>query len=185
VVGVNRKVRNKPGSIGLVLARTKTSLVPVEGVAEGGRLVVSGPNIMKGYIKADGSIAPPPETGYDTGDIVTIDDDVFITIIGRAKRFAKIGGEMVSLAYIEEAVQEVWPDEPHAAVSVSGDDSKGESIVLLTERKNADREELRAALIKNGMAEIAIPKKVMVVDALPRIGVGKADYRAAAAMAEE
>ncbi|MDR3164888.1 MAG: AMP-binding protein [Synergistaceae bacterium] len=185
VVGVNRKCRNKPGSIGLVLACTKTSLVPVEGIDEGGRLVVSGPNVMKGYIKADGSIVPPPEIGYDTGDIVTIGDDGFITIIGRAKRFAKIGGEMVSLAYVEEAVQEVWPDEPHAAVSVSGDDSKGESIVLLTERKNADREELRAALIKNGMAEIAVPKKVIVVDALPRIGVGKVDYRAAATLAAE
>ena len=185
VVGVNRKVRNKSGTIGPVLAQTKTSLIPVEGIEEGGRLVVSGPNIMKGYIKPDGSIAPPPETGYDTGDIVTIDDDGFITIIGRARRFAKIGGEMVSLAYVEEAVQEVWPDEPHAAVSVSGDGTKGESIVLLTERKNADREELRAALVKNGMAEIAIPKKVIVVDALPRIGVGKVDYRAAANMAAE
>jgi acyl-[acyl-carrier-protein]-phospholipid O-acyltransferase/long-chain-fatty-acid--[acyl-carrier-protein] ligase len=185
VVGVNRRGRNKPGSIGLALARTKTSLAPVEGIEEGGRLIVKGPNIMKGYIKADGSIAPPPETGYDTGDIVTIDEDGFITIIGRAKRFAKIGGEMVSLAYVEEAVQEVWPDEPHAAVSLSGDDSKGESIVLLTERKNADREELRAALVKNGMAEIAIPKKVIVVDALPRIGVGKVDYKTAANMAAE
>ncbi|MDR1133636.1 MAG: AMP-binding protein [Synergistaceae bacterium] len=185
VVGVNRRGRNKPGSIGLALARTKTSLAPVEGIEEGGRLIVKGPNIMKGYIKADGSIVPPPETGYDTGDIVTIDEDGFITIIGRAKRFAKIGGEMVSLAYVEEAVQEVWPDEPHAAVSLSGDDSKGESIVLLTERKNADREELRAALAKNGMAEIAIPKKVIVVDALPRIGVGKVDYKTAANMAAE
>jgi acyl-[acyl-carrier-protein]-phospholipid O-acyltransferase/long-chain-fatty-acid--[acyl-carrier-protein] ligase len=185
VVGVNRKGRNKPGSIGLPLARTKTSLASVDGIEEGGRLIVSGPNVMKGYIKADGSIVPPPETGYDTGDIVTIDDEGFITIIGRARRFAKIGGEMVSLAYIEEAVQEVWPEDAHAAVSVSGDDAKGESIVLLTERKNADREELRAALVKNGMAEIAIPKKVIVVDALPRIGVGKVDYKTAASMAAE
>jgi acyl-[acyl-carrier-protein]-phospholipid O-acyltransferase/long-chain-fatty-acid--[acyl-carrier-protein] ligase len=164
---------------------TKTDLVSVEGIEDGGRLIIRGPNVMKGYIKADGSILPPPETGYDTGDIVTIDDDGFITIIGRARRFAKIGGEMVSLAYVEEAVQEVWPDEPHAAVSVSGDDSKGESIVLLTERKNADREELRAALVKNGMAEIAIPKRVIVVDALPRMGVGKVDYKTAANMAAE
>jgi acyl-[acyl-carrier-protein]-phospholipid O-acyltransferase/long-chain-fatty-acid--[acyl-carrier-protein] ligase len=185
VVGVNKRGRNKPGSIGLALARTKTSLAPVEGIEEGGRLIVKGPNIMKGYINTDGSIVPPPETGYDTGDIVTIDDDGFITIIGRARRFAKIGGEMVSLAYVEEAVQEVWPDEPHAAVSVSGDDTKGESIVLLTERKNADREELRAALVKNGMAEISIPKRVIVVDVLPRIGVGKVDYKTAANMAAE
>ncbi|MDR1580990.1 MAG: AMP-binding protein [Synergistaceae bacterium] len=185
VVGVNMRGRNKPGSIGRTLAQTKTSLVSVEGIEEGGRLIVSGPNVMKGYIKADGSIAPPPESGYDTGDIVIIDDDGFITIIGRARRFAKIGGEMVSLAYVEEAVQEVWPEEPHAVVSVSGDGTKGESIVLLTERKNADREELRVALVKYGMAEIAIPKRVIVVDALPRIGVGKVDYKTAANMAAE
>ncbi|MDR3076138.1 MAG: AMP-binding protein [Synergistaceae bacterium] len=183
VVGVNRKGRNNPGSIGLPLPCVKTSIVPVDGVAEGGRLVVRGPNVMKGYIKADGSIVPPPDEGYDTGDIVTADDDGFVTIIGRAKRFAKIGGEMISLAYIEEAVQEVWPDEAHAVVSISGDDNKGEVIVLLTERKDADREILRAALAENGLSEIAIPRKIIVAEALPRIGVGKIDYQSAAKIA--
>jgi acyl-[acyl-carrier-protein]-phospholipid O-acyltransferase/long-chain-fatty-acid--[acyl-carrier-protein] ligase len=185
VVGVNRRGRNKPGSIGLALAMIETALAPVEGIEEGGRLVIRGPNVMKGYIRADGSMLPPPEEGYDTGDIVTIDDEGFITIIGRAKRFAKIGGEMVSLAYVEEAAQEVWPDDAHAAVSVSGEDSRGESIVLLTERKNADREELRLALIKNGMSEISIPRRVITVDALPRMGVGKIDYKTAAGIASE
>jgi acyl-[acyl-carrier-protein]-phospholipid O-acyltransferase/long-chain-fatty-acid--[acyl-carrier-protein] ligase len=110
---------------------------------------------------------PPPDDGYDTGDIVTIDEEGFVTIIGRARRFAKIGGEMVSLAYVEEAVQEVWPDEPHAVVSVSGDESRGEVIMMLTERQNADREELRAALIKNGLPELAIPKKIIAVESMP------------------
>jgi acyl-[acyl-carrier-protein]-phospholipid O-acyltransferase/long-chain-fatty-acid--[acyl-carrier-protein] ligase len=185
VVGVNRKARNKRGSIGQPLPCVKTALAPVEGVAEGGRLIVRGPNVMKGYIKEDGSITKVPEEGYDTGDIVVIDDEDFITIVGRAKRFAKIGGEMVSLAYIEEAVQEVWPDDPHAVVSISGGDSRGEVIAMLTERKNADREELRSALTKNGLPELAIPKKIIIVEALPKIGVGKTDYRAAFEIASE
>jgi acyl-[acyl-carrier-protein]-phospholipid O-acyltransferase/long-chain-fatty-acid--[acyl-carrier-protein] ligase len=185
VVGVNRKMRNKYGSIGQPLACIKTTLVPVDGVAEGGRLVVRGPNIRKGYIREDGSITKVPEEGYDTGDIVVMDSEDFITIVGRAKRFAKIGGEMVSLAYIEEAVQEVWPDEPHAVVSISGGDSRGEVIAMLTERKNADREELRFALTKNGLPELAIPKKIITVEALPKIGVGKIDYQTAAKMASE
>ncbi|MCL2684726.1 MAG: AMP-binding protein, partial [Synergistaceae bacterium] len=183
VVSVNKKGHNKPGSIGMPLAGIRTSITPVEGVAEGGRLIVRGPNVMKGYIMEDGSINPPPDTGYDTGDIVTIDDEGFITIIGRAKRFAKIGGEMISLAFVEEAVQAIWPDEPHAVVSVSGDESKGEILVLLSERQNADREELRAALTDHGLSELAIPKKVIVVETLPRIGVGKVDYQAAAKIA--
>jgi acyl-[acyl-carrier-protein]-phospholipid O-acyltransferase/long-chain-fatty-acid--[acyl-carrier-protein] ligase len=185
VVGVNRKGRNKPGSIGLPLPCVKTSLSPVEGLDEGGRLVLRGPNLMKGYIRADGSITPPPDEGYDTGDIVTIDGEGFITIIGRAKRFAKIGGEMVSLTYVEEAAQEVWPDEAHAVVSVSSDESKGELIVMLTERKNPSREELRDELSKRGLPELAIPKKIIPVEALPRIGVGKIDYQTSARIASE
>ena len=183
VIGVNRKNRNKHGSIGQPLACIRTGIAPVDGVNEGGRLIVRGPNAMKGYIRADGSITPPPDEGYDTGDIVTIDDEGYITIIGRAKRFAKIGGEMISLAFVEEAVQAVWPDEQHAVVNVLGDENKGESLAMLTERKDADREELRAALTYHGLSELAIPKKVIVVEALPRIGVGKVDYQAAAAIA--
>ena len=183
VVGVNKKGRNKLGSIGMALGGIRISIAPVEGVEEGGRLIVRGPNVMRGYIQADGSITPPPDAGYDTGDIVTVDDEGFITIIGRAKRFAKIGGEMISLAFVEEAVQLVWPDEPHAVVSHTGDESKGEMLVLLTERANADREELRNALTEHGLSELAIPKRVIAVDALPRIGVGKVDYTAAAEIA--
>jgi acyl-[acyl-carrier-protein]-phospholipid O-acyltransferase/long-chain-fatty-acid--[acyl-carrier-protein] ligase len=92
---------------------------------------------------------------------------------------------MVSLAYIEEAVQEVWPDEPHAIVSISGGDSRGEVIAMLTERKNADREELRSALAKNGLPELVIPKKIIIMEALPKIGVGKIDYPAAVKIAAE
>ncbi|MDR1472910.1 MAG: AMP-binding protein [Synergistaceae bacterium] len=183
VVGVNRLGRNVPGSIGLPLPCVRTGLKPVEGVEGAGRLVVRGPNVMKGYIQADGTIIPPPEDGYDTGDIVSIDNEGFMTIRGRVKRFAKIGGEMVSLAQVEEAIQEVWPDDIHAVVSVP-DEGRGEMIVLLTERESPDREELRAALSGKGLPELALPKKIIATDSMPKIGVGKIDYQGAARMAE-
>jgi acyl-[acyl-carrier-protein]-phospholipid O-acyltransferase/long-chain-fatty-acid--[acyl-carrier-protein] ligase len=184
VVGVNRRVRNVFGSIGLPLPCVRTHIRPVDGVHEGGRLVINGPNVMKGYIQADGSILPPPEDGYDTGDIVTIDEDGFITIRGRARRFAKIGGEMVSLASVEEAVHEVWPDDVHALVSIPAE-NRGEIIVLLTERPSPDKEELRVELTGRGLPEIALPKRIIGVDSIPRIGVGKIDYQSAARIAAE
>jgi acyl-[acyl-carrier-protein]-phospholipid O-acyltransferase/long-chain-fatty-acid--[acyl-carrier-protein] ligase len=184
VVGVNRRGRNVFGSIGLPLPCIRVHTVPVEGVHEGGRLVAKGPNIMKGYIRADGSILPPPDEGYDTGDIVTIDAEGFMTIRGRAKRFAKIGGEMVSLASVEEVVGEIWPENAHAVVSVPSGD-RGEIIVLITERPSTDREELRSELIRRGLPEIALPKKIIEVASIPRIGVGKIDYQSASGIAAE
>ena len=75
---------------------------------------------MLGYIRADapGVIVPPPDGWYDTGDVVSIDEDGFIAIRGRLKRFAKIGGETVSLAVVENCAAALWPDNAHAAVAV-------------------------------------------------------------------
>lgn len=184
VVGVNAKCRNRFGSIGRPLPLIECHLNPVEGVAEGGRLVVRGPNVMKGYLREGGAIEPPPDDGYDTGDIVTIDEEGYVFIKGRAKRFAKIGGEMVSLTQVEEVAQEIWPDIPHAVVGIV-DENRGEIIVLLTEKADPDREELRRGMAAKGLPELAIPKKIIHLEALPRIGVGKTDYAAAAKIASE
>ncbi|GHV52385.1 hypothetical protein FACS1894216_08410 [Synergistales bacterium] len=184
VVSVNRQGSCKPGSIGKPLPLARASLAPMDGIdiSEGrGILVIKGPNIMRGYIQADGSITPPPETGYPTGDIVSIDGEGYITIEGRAKRFAKIGGEMVSLAAIEEAVQEIWPDNAHAVVSVP-DESRGETIMLVTDRPQPESAALRSALAAKGLSELAIPKKIICAETLPRMGVGKTDYQAATAI---
>jgi acyl-[acyl-carrier-protein]-phospholipid O-acyltransferase/long-chain-fatty-acid--[acyl-carrier-protein] ligase len=184
VVGVNRVGHYKFGSIGKPLPCVQVSLAPVEGVKGAGRLLLRGPNIMKGYIQRDGSMLPPDENGYDTGDIVSIDGDGFMTIEGRAKRFAKIGGEMISLSYIENAVQEVWPDYAQAVVSVP-EESKGEVIVLLTENPSPDRERLRTELIAKGLSELFIPKRIIHLESIPKIGVGKIDYQNAAKLAAE
>ena len=105
VLALNTPMFNKFGTVGRLMPGTTPRLEPVPGVDEGGRLYVKGPNVMLGYLKADnpGVIEPPPEGWHDTGDIVTIDAQGFVTIKGRAKRFAKIGGEMISLAAVEIA----------------------------------------------------------------------------------
>jgi acyl-[acyl-carrier-protein]-phospholipid O-acyltransferase/long-chain-fatty-acid--[acyl-carrier-protein] ligase len=156
-------------------------LDPVEGIHEGGRLHVRGPNVMLGYLdaKAPGGIAPPEGGWHDTGDIVTVDDG-FVTIRGRAKRFAKIGGEMISLAAVEVMVQSLWPECNHVVVSLP-DARKGEQIVLVTDKAGADRESLLAHGKAQGVPELWIPKAVLVAS-IPVLGSGKIDYVATAEM---
>ncbi len=144
-----------------------------------------GPNVMLGYLRPEApcKLEPPPDGWYDTGDIVTIDQDGFLTIVGRAKRFAKIGGEMVSLAAAEALVTAIWRDALHAVVAVP-DIRKGERLLLVTTHRNAELRELLAAARERGVPEIAVPRDVMVVDKLPLLGTGKMDYPAVQRLAE-
>src|SRR5262249_58649071 len=131
---------NRVGTVGRLLSGIEARLEPLPGVDEGGRLYVRGPNVMLGYLKADnpGVVVPPERSWHDTGDIVTIDRDGFVTIKGRAKRFAQIGGEMVSLAAVEALAAELWPEAQSAVVS-EPDPRRGERLVLVTEKKRATR----------------------------------------------
>jgi len=186
VIAVNTPMHYRPGSVGRFLPGIRHRIEPVPGIEKGGRLFISGPNVMLGYLRAEnpGVIEPPEEGWHDMGDIVEVDELGFVTIAGRAKRFAKIGGEMVSLTAAETQAADLWPDNQHAVVSIP-DDRKGEQLVLVTDRPDADREALSAHAKANGIAEIMVPRTVVVSDSVPLLATGKVDYPAVQALAEE
>lgn len=183
VVAVNTAIHNRDGTVGRLLPAIRMKLEPVEGISDAGRLWLDGPNMMMGYMTADrpGELQPL-EGWHDTGDIVSVDRDGFITIRGRAKRFAKIAGEMVSLGAVEMLVQSLWPEERHAAVAVP-DKRRGERIVLVTTADDASAEELRQFGKKAGAAELMVPNDIIKVEEIPVLGSGKTDYVSARKLA--
>jgi len=185
-LALNTPMFNKFGSVGRILPGMEARLDKVEGVTEGGRLLVSGPNVMLGYLKAErpGVLEPPPGGWHDTGDIVTIDPQGFVTIKGRAKRFAKVGGEMISLAAVEALAVELWPDDLSAVVAVP-DMRKGERLILATQKKNATRSDFMAFAKQQHAADLMIPSEVMIFDKLPLLGSGKVDLMNLAKLVNE
>ncbi len=187
IVAVNTPMAFRAGTVGKLIPGLEHRLEPVEGVARGGRLLVRGPNVMAGYLRADnpGVLDKSALTDgwYDTGDIVDLDAEGFVTILGRAKRFAKLAGEMVSLTAVENAVAALWPDAQHAVVAIS-DPRKGEALALVTSARDVTRERLVAGFRERGLAELMIPRTILVVDAVPLLGSGKTDYKAVQALAE-
>jgi acyl-[acyl-carrier-protein]-phospholipid O-acyltransferase/long-chain-fatty-acid--[acyl-carrier-protein] ligase len=177
VLSMNTPMHSQPGSVGRLMPGVSHRLQPVPGIEEGGRLLVYGPNIMTGYYLPDapGKIQPLHGGWYDTGDIVTIDDIGYITIRGRAKRFAKIGGEMVSLAAVEEYIGKLWPQYTHAVLQVP-DPKKGEQLVLVTTNPTASRNDLVNYAKENGINELSIPKRILLIDTIPVLGTGKTNY---------
>ncbi|WP_122465450.1 MULTISPECIES: AMP-binding protein [Brevundimonas] len=185
VAAVNHPDRNRPGSVGQLLPGVEGRIEPVEGIDRGGRLFVRGPNIMAGYLSADdpGQIEPLVGGWHDTGDIVELDDERYVEILGRAKRFAKIGGEMVSLAAVEGLASAVWPENRHAVVSLP-DARKGERLVLVTDNSGAELGRLGEWARAHGAPELAVPRKIVKVSELPVLGTGKTDYVAIQQMVE-
>ena len=177
VVSNNYYAHHKTGTVGMLCEGIQHRLEPVDGVHRGGRLWLKGDNIMLGYLRITnpGVVEPPADGWYDTGDIVDIDEEGYITILGRAKRFAKIGGEMISLAAVEEVLGETWPDDKHAVIMLHGG-PRGETLTLVTTKEGLKRDEMRQKLSDLGMAEIAIPKKVLIMEDLPLLSTGKVDY---------
>ena len=186
VIAVNTPMHFQAGSVGRLLPAIEARLDDVPGIDEGGRLFIRGPNVMAGYLKADkpGVLQPPEDGWHDTGDIVTIDDEGFVVIRGRAKRFAKIAGEMVSLPAVEGYAGKVWPDADHAIVT-KPDAKKGEALVMFTTAKDADSKKLQAWGKENGVTELMIPRDIRHVDELPVLGTGKLDYVTMGEMAAE
>jgi acyl-[acyl-carrier-protein]-phospholipid O-acyltransferase/long-chain-fatty-acid--[acyl-carrier-protein] ligase len=179
VIAMNTAMHCKPGTVGRFLPGIETRIEPVPGVATGGRLFIRGANVMLGYMRATapGEIEALEDGWYDTGDIVEIDAEGYVAIKGRAKRFAKIAGEMVSMTAAESLVASLWPDDQHAVVSVP-DARKGERLLLVTSRKTANVSEILAQARVRGVSEIMVPRDLMIVDALPLLGTGKLDYPA-------
>ncbi len=177
VVACSLPDRTKPGSVGPLLPGIEARLEPVAGIDAGGRLVVRGPNVMAGYLHADkpGVLVPPKDGWHDTGDIVDIDAAGLVSIRGRAKRFAKIGGEMISLAAVEAMVTTLWPEQNHVVLSLP-DDRKGEQLVLVTEHKGAQRSDLLAVAKAQGVPELWVPRQILVVDQIPVMATGKTDF---------
>jgi len=186
VLAANQPGDIRSGTVGQMLPGVETRLEEVEGLENAGRLHVRGLNIMKGYVTADepGAIKPPKDGWHDTGDVVAIDKHGYVSIRGRLKRFAKIGGEMVSLAVVENCASAVWPDNLHAA-AILPDPKKGEQIILVTDRQDAPRGLLLSWAQSHGVAELAVPKKIVCVDEVPVLGTGKIDYLKVKTLAEE
>lgn len=178
-LSINSSMHCKPGTVGRFMPGIDYRLDPVPGIHAGGRLYVKGPNVMLGYMKSDkpGKLQAIHDGWYDTGDICDVDDEGYITILGRAKRFAKVGGEMVSLTAVESMAREYWPSCLHAVIA-KPDEKKGERLILITEEADADRSALARFAKEQGYSELFIPREIQIVKQLPVLGSGKIDYAA-------
>ena len=181
-LAINSAMQNRPGTVGRLLPGIDAKVVPVEGT-DGGVLWVHGPNVMIGTVTAaDPNHIDAPEDGwYDTGDVVTLDPERFLTIVGRVKRFAKPGGERISMDGCEELAGACWPGAMHAVIAVP-DARKGEALVLVTTQPDATAKALLAFARERGLGEIMVPRVVLVVAKLPLLGSGKVNYPAVQAM---
>lgn len=190
-LSMSTRMHNKIGSVGRFLPEISYYLQPVEGITHGGELHVKGPNVMLGYINPEtGRVTPTsshafPEANngwYDTGDVVSIDDQGFVTILGRIKRFAKIGGEMISLVAIEDRLNALWPAHKHVLFAFPHT-RKGEQLILLTTGLMT-QEDVTSQLKSQGLTELSLPKKILYVDHIPLLATGKVDLRSAKSLAD-
>ena len=185
VLACNLPHNNRDGTVGRLLPGIEARLEEVPGLNDGKRLFVRGPNVMAGYLLADnpGIVVAPQGGWHDTGDIVTMDDG-YVAIRGRAKRFAKLGGEMVSLAAVETLACGLWSDAQHVVLSFP-DPRKGEQLLLVTDKPDASKDALLAHARSEGFPDLWVPKEILVVAAVPVLASGKVDLQATVAMAQK
>lgn len=177
VLSANKKNAIKFGSVGQLLPDIQYKLKPVDGIEDGSVLVVAGDNIMQGYYLPEqpGVLVPPENGWYDTGDVVSIDNEGFIFIKGRLKRFAKVAGEMVSLDTVEKIANHAAPDGSHAAIACS-EVSRGESIVIFSSSPTLNREALIQSAKQLDLSSNAIAREIYHLHEIPLLGSGKTDY---------
>lgn len=178
IISANTFAYSQPGSVGKFMPCIEYRFSPFEGVENGGVLHVKSDSVMLGYMKSDkpGIVQPPKDGWYDTGDVVSIDPKGFIYIKDRVKRFAKIGGEMISLSSVEIKLDALWPNFRHAAIR-QPNSSKGEEIILISENPSADRKTIIEYFKKHGYSSLLIPSKVLHCESMPILSTGKIDYK--------
>jgi acyl-[acyl-carrier-protein]-phospholipid O-acyltransferase/long-chain-fatty-acid--[acyl-carrier-protein] ligase len=180
-VAVNTPLQPKYGSVGKIMPGMEYRLEKVEGVEEGGRLFVRGPNVMAGYLNPDANAKFKELHGwYDTGDIVKIDEDGYLFILGRLKRFAKVSGEMVSLTAVEDALAGAFPQyglRCQVAVVSRPDPDKGEVLIAITNEPKLTIDEIRGAIKAKGLTNLCVPREIKVVREIPKLGTGKINHR--------
>jgi acyl-[acyl-carrier-protein]-phospholipid O-acyltransferase/long-chain-fatty-acid--[acyl-carrier-protein] ligase len=187
-VSLNTPLEPRSGSVGRLMPGMEYKLESVEGVAEGGRLFVRGPNVMKGYLNTDANAKFKALGGwYDTGDIVSVDADGYLHIRGRMKRFAKVSGEMVSLTAVEDALAGAFPKyglHCKVAILTRPEANKGELLVAVTNEPKLTLEEMRDAIKTKGLTNLSVPREIKVVREIPILGTGKINYRELQGMME-
>ncbi len=180
-ISVCTPLEPKHGSAGRLMPGMEYKLEPIEGVSEGGRLLVRGPNVMKGYLNADANAKFQSLDGwYDTGDIVRVDDQRYVFILGRLKRFAKVSGEMVSLTAVEDALAGAFPQyglRCQTAVIAVPDEDKGEKLIVVTNESKLSLNEIREAVKAKGLSNLCAPREIKVVKEIPKLGTGKVNHR--------
>jgi len=188
------QVGNKVGTIGLPIPGSSVMIVDPETLkplpmGEDGMILIGGTQVMKGYL------GDPEKTKsvikeidgirwYITGDKGHIDEDGFVTIVDRYSRFAKIGGEMVSLGMVEQEINRLIDEDSQIAVTAIADPKKGERLVLLLEGKK-DLDELKTEIKSLGMNPLFVPSKYFKVEEIPKLGTGKADFKGIKKLAEQ
>jgi len=180
-ISVNTPLEPRYGSVGRLLPGMDYEIQPVEGVTDGGRLFVHGPNVMKGYLNTEANAKFQMLGGwYDTGDIVSVDADGYLHIRGRVKRFAKVSGEMVSLSAVEDALAGAFPQyglRCQIAIITRPDEGKGEALIAVTNEPKLTLEEIRAAIAAKGWTNLSAPREIKVVPEIPKLGTGKVNFR--------
>ena len=186
VICVNTWAEPEVGSVGRLLPGIDYKLEPIEGVSEGGRLFVRGPNVMKGYLNPEANARFKQLGGwYDTGDIAHVDARGYLYIRGRMKRFAKVGGEMVSLTAVEDALAGTFSSyglRCEVAIVTRPDPEKGEALVAVTNEPRLLLADLRAVLKAKGLSNLCAPRELRVVRCIPKLGTGKVNHRELVAM---
>ncbi len=187
-------VGNRAGTVGQALPGTIIKIVDPQSldelsVGEDGLIIVGGPQVMRGYLNntqksAEVIVQIDGVRYYKTGDKGHLDEDGFITIVDRYSRFAKIGGEMISLGSVEEQLEQIFDDEVEFIATAMSDEKKGEKIVLLYTAEY-DEKQMQSTVKQSDMLALAQPSRFFKVDTLPKLASGKSDFKGAKLLAEE